>query len=166
MIKSALKFLIGALIILPIMLIFIITQTELKKYEPPLPESFGNKAYGVVEPIYRKDINEIIPLSGVYISKEYEFIDFSFSNESNIKFHYEVGDEISIEDVIVSINKKNITSPWSGIITEINTESTSGYIKIQKVDNLIFEGYIPASSPRLEINKTYQDQQTKQLKHT
>ena len=163
MIKSILKLFIGLLIILPIIFILLITQTELKKYEPLVPESFGNKAYGTVEPVDRRNIDEVIIVKGEYISNKYEYIDFKINNENSIKQYYKVGEEVVIDDIIISINKKYIITPWNGIISEINTESPSGYIKIQKVNNLIFEGYLSVNSPRLEINQTYKTKENVDL---
>jgi len=145
MMRKVIPVIIGFLFISPLILITTLTYTEIKSYEP-LPEyNITAKAYGEIDSVFRGDIEEIVEISGKFISEDYIYYDFVYGDSDFIKIHSKEGSEVKKEDILIEVGDKKYTSTYNGIVEEIIYTSGKGYVKILNIENIVFEVLIPAS---------------------
>ena len=141
--KSVLKvvfwLLIVALLLAPLGLIYEISVRERAVYEAPSAPVIREGAIGASIEATRQDVDEYVRISGIFISREYDYIELSQRNASEIRWDVQVGDEIQVDQVLGTYNGKEIVSTMDGILMEINSYATKPYLKVQLLTGLELE---------------------------
>lgn len=141
--KSVLKvvfwLLIVALLLAPLGLIYEISVRERAAYEAPSAPVIREGAIGASIEATRQDVDEYVRISGTFISREYDYIELSQRNASEIRWDVQVGDEIQVDQVLGTYNGKEIVSTMDGILMEINSYATKPYLKVQLLTGLELE---------------------------
>lgn len=129
------------LLITPLLAIFVISRAEMEKYESqPVPELM-EKTYGEPCPVKRMDINEMITVSGIFISGKRIFMDMPKLNDpQNTRILVGIGDEIVKEQTIgYSANlKTEIKAAASGIVQNIVLGEIS-YVTLESTEDIVLE---------------------------
>lgn len=132
LLKCMFWMLICVLLILPIGLIYQITNNEIKQYMPPDIPKLQETAIGGICQVQRTDIKEYVQLDGVFVSTKFFDIDLDYRQIQDIRWFVNVGEEIQEGQVLASGKKGDVVSPCTGIIKEMNTYSqNNSYIRVQ-----------------------------------
>ena len=138
--KGLLWLLILALLVLPLGLIYEISNREKAVYATPTAPAFVETAYGPVIDAQRMDIQESILLSGTFCPRTYEYIELKQQEPSKIRWNIGIGDEIQEGQVLGTYQGDDVTAPISGLVTEMNAYTPGdAYLKVQLSAPLLLE---------------------------
>ena len=124
-----------ALLVAPVLLIFLLSQLEMAQYEPEAAPHIGEITYGEIMPVFVTDMQETVTLSGMVVSNETIFLELP-KNAVEIRFIVNVGDVVMEGDVIGYLNGEPFITQKSGYIDKIESLSGNPYIQMQSLDNL------------------------------
>lgn len=136
--KAVLCVFLCVLFIIPISLIIGISKTEMQQYKQEDITVLAEGAYGEISETMRTDIEEYYELSGRFISNSYEYISLKHYDIQDIELAVVEGDEVQKGDQVGSCKGEKIVSQFNGIVMGI----TSKYIRLQAIDELVFETYL------------------------
>jgi hypothetical protein len=128
-------FLLLALLVAPVGVIFLISQGEMAQYKPSSVPRIGEQAYGEIIPVFVTDMQETVTLSGVVVSNETIFIELP-KKASEIRFIVDAGDVVIEGDVIGYLGGEHFIAEKSGYIQNIDSWSADPYIQMQSLNNL------------------------------
>lgn len=127
------------LLVLPVGLIFEISNREMQEYEPPKVPVLQETAYGSVSQAYRTDVYEYVTLSGTFTSNTYAYMELDYKEPSSIRWEVNVGDEIQEGQVLGTYQGQPVVSTLTGILTERNAYGTDAYLKVRLLAPLEME---------------------------
>lgn len=123
------------LLIVPIVMMYQLSQKEMEQYKQNSTYEFKEVAYGKPCEVTRTDIEQYYTFSGSVTSDTFRYTEFQNYNAEQIKTMVNVGDEVRVGDILAYADKKEIKSKYDGMIEEVLSDS-QGYIKIRSFDNL------------------------------
>jgi hypothetical protein len=124
-----------ALLVAPVILIFLISQAEMAQYKPKAVPRIGELTYGEIMPVFVTDMQETVTLSGVVVSNETIFIELP-PKAAEIRFIVNAGDVVIAGDVIGYLNGEPFRAEKTGYIQNVDRWSADPYIQMQSLDNL------------------------------
>lgn len=137
--KLLLKLCIGlfftVMLILPLVMMFKLSEQEMSKYNVNTTFDFKEAAYGDPKCVTREDVKLYYTVSGTVTSNTYKYIKFAEEENAEIMTAVSVGDEVFNGEVVAHIGNKEIKSDCNGIVEDIAL-GAGGYIKIRSFDNL------------------------------
>ena len=142
--KAALKVLfwmfIFTMLVLPLGLIYQISEAEMESYAPPEAPIIREVSVGMPYQAHRMDVRESVMLSGTFTTKEVVFMDLDYRYPAEIRWIVSVGDEIQQGQVLGWYRGESVISEVDGILEEISTYNASdAYLKIRCFAPLILE---------------------------
>lgn len=124
--------------VIPILLIIIISRSEMEQYQNTDEIFFKEKSYGEVYDIFRTDIEVYYEFNGKMIGDGYYYLNLEDKDYKEIIFTIKEGDEVRKGDSIAFGDGKEIFSEYDGIVR--NTEGTT--IVLESTESLVFETYV------------------------
>lgn len=131
--------LIIALLVAPLGLIWQISQDELAQYATPEVPVLRETAVGDLAQATRQDIPEYITISGAFTSTEYAYMELNSRQASSIRWVVSIGDEVREGQLLGTYKKTEILSTVTGVLVEMNTYSTSPYLRFQLFTPVVLE---------------------------
>ncbi|HAL73562.1 MAG TPA: hypothetical protein DCM45_00545 [Clostridiales bacterium] len=155
--KAAIIFSLTLLLIAPLVAIFMLSKAEMKQYEPAAVPPLLVKSYGEICPVQRMDINEMITVSGLFVSSKKFFMELPGINIDDIRMLIGPGDEIHDDQIIGYTDnmKKEIRATASGIVLEIVIGSIS-YIALASIDEVALNCYVDDETLKILKRKDVQ----------
>jgi len=141
--KTVIIFSLTLLLIAPLAAIFMLSKAEIKQYEPVAVPPLLVKSYGEICSVQRMDINEMITVSGLFVSSKKLFMELPGINIDDIRMLVDPGDEIYDDQIIGYTDdmKNEIRATASGIILNIVFGSIS-YITLASIDEVALNCYV------------------------
>ncbi len=125
----------AALIILPLIMMFNLSERETANYQVNSSYEFKEAAYGEPKRVTRQDLKLYYEFSGTVTSSTYEYIDLPESETADIITTVGIGDEVFKDDVVAYLGSKEITTSSNGIVEDV-ASFAGGYIKLRTFDEL------------------------------
>lgn len=125
----------AVLIILPLIMMFNLSEHEMAKYQVNSTYKFKEAAYGEPKRVTRQDLKLYYTFSGTVTSSNYEYIHFPESEATDVISTVSIGDEVFKNDVVAYLGKKKIRSTYNGIVEDV-ASFAGGYVKLRSFDNL------------------------------
>ena len=122
-----------AFIVFPIAMMKKLSDSEKEEYRQNNVFEFKETAYGEGRCVTRATIEEYVIVDGIVISDSYEYIDVSNYNDGQVRYSYNIGDEIYNGDAIAVADNNYIKSPCNGIIEDI---VKGDYVKVRNIDKI------------------------------
>lgn len=122
-----------AFIVFPIAMMKKLSDSEKEEYRQNNVFEFKETAYGEGRCVTRATIEEYVIVDGIVISESYEYIDVSNYNDGQVRYNYNIGDEIYNGDAIAVADNNYIKSPCNGIIEDI---VKGDYVKVRNIDKI------------------------------
>ena len=122
-----------AFIVLPIAMMKKLSDSEKEEYRQNNVFEFKETAYGEGRCVTRATIEEYVIVDGIVISDSYEYIDVSNYNDGQVRYNYNIGDEIYNGDAIAVADNNYLKSPCNGIIEDI---VKGDYVKVRNIDKI------------------------------
>lgn len=135
LVKIGIGVFFAALIILPLIMMFNLSEREMAKYQVNSTYKFKEAAYGEPKRVTRQDLKLYYTFSGTVTSSTYRYIDFPEAEEGDVISTVSTGDEVFKDDIVAHVGSKEIISPCNGIVEDVATFS-GGYVKLRTFDNL------------------------------
>ncbi len=145
MLKTVFWLVMLALLVLPVGLIYEISNREMEEYEPPKMPILSDTSYGEVVQAYRTNIEESIMISGQFTSNTYAYMELKQEKPSLIRWNVNVGDEIQEGQVLGVYQGTNVVSTLIGILKERNAYGEDSYLKVLLLKPLELECSVSAS---------------------
>lgn len=123
--------LIIALLVAPLGLIWQISEDEMAQYTTPEVPVLRETAVGDVVQAQRRDVKEYVTLSGSFTSTQYAYMELNSRQASAIRWIVGTGDEIQEGQVLGTYKGSDVVSTVTGILVEMNTYSTSPYLRFR-----------------------------------
>lgn len=124
-----------ALLVAPLGLIWKISGEEMKAYEPPVPPTLKQTAYGELMQAHRWDVADYLTVSGTWVSDELVYQELDCWNPWIIRWRVEPGAEIQEGQILGTYMDKDVVAKHSGILLEINASSgENAYLCIQDLE--------------------------------
>lgn len=143
MIRNILKglfwVLILALLILPLGLIYRISEAEMKEYEPAPAPVIRQISIGPPKQAVRSNLQLYVILSGRFTSKEVAFMELDYREPYDIRWIAGYGDEIQVGQLLGYYHGEEILSTVDGIIEEIRTGDSNSYLMVRTFAPLVLE---------------------------
>lgn len=137
-----------SLFILPVGIIYKISQEEQAQYAAPEAISIRELSYGETAVAFRTDMMETVTISGTAISNAAGFMELNYSKPYNIRFLVTSGDVIREGELIGYYEGREIYASETGIIEQISL-GESPYIQLASLEDLALECYVDASVLRI-----------------
>lgn len=129
-----------ALIFVPTLLIFELSQAEMQEYAAPETPVLREASYGAPVMAERIDIYESITVSGVFVSEQWTDMELEYLHPELIRWNISVGDQVVEGQVIGTYQGKEILSSVTGIVQEINSyNSQNSYIRVSLTKPVLLE---------------------------
>ena len=110
-----------------------LSDSEKEEYRQNNVFEFKETAYGEGRCVTRATIEEYVIVDGIVISDSYEYIDVSNYNDGQVRYNYNIGDEIYNGDAIAVADNNYLKSPCNGIIEDI---VKGDYVKVRNIDKI------------------------------
>lgn len=138
--KAAFWLLIFALLVLPLGLIYQISEAEMEAYAPPESPIIREVSIGTPYQARRMDVRESVEVSGTFTSKEVAFVELDYRYPAEIHWIVSAGEEIQQGQTLGWYRDEPVISEVDGILEEISTYNASdAYLKIRCFAPLILE---------------------------
>ena len=148
-VKSLLKYvfwvLIIALLLAPVGLIYQISNQEIARYQMPDPPQFVQTSYGKVVQAERRDVEELVSVSGTFISNTLVYQDLDYKTPSRIRWTVKAGQEVQEGQVLGTYLGEDVLCQHSGKLISINSYGDEPYLEIQLLSPLVMECYVSRS---------------------
>ncbi|MEG1560564.1 MAG: hypothetical protein RRY79_01530 [Clostridia bacterium] len=138
---------------LPIGLIVWLSSGEMKQYEHNTDFNIEPFAYGEIDMVTRKDMEEYFILEGKFVSEGFIFEEIGDVGTKTIKALVAPGDEVKKGDAIIEIGKNTYYCQHNGIVVELSTFGKA-FLKLENIDKLMFEFAID-NSMKIDPDKEY-----------
>lgn len=125
----------AVLMILPLIMMFNLSEREMAKYQVNSTYKFKEAAYGESKRVTRQDLRLYYTFSGTVTSSTYRYIDFPEAEDTDVISTVSVGDEVFKGDIVAYIGGKEIISNCNGIVEDV-ASFAGGYVKLRSFDNL------------------------------
>lgn len=125
----------AVLMILPLIMMFNLSEREMAKYQVNSTYKFKEAAYGESKRVTRQDLRLYYTFSGTVTSSTYRYIDFPEAEDTDVISTVSVGDEVFKGDIVAYIGGKKIISNFNGIVEDV-ASFAGGYVKLRSFDNL------------------------------
>lgn len=136
--KIPIAILFIALLLVPLVLIWALTNMEMQQYEQVYIPTVAIKSYGDPVPVERRDMKEFITISGTYVSVEQFFMELPrMKNAYSARLLVNIGDYI-YKDEIIGYSEDGLTeilSTENGVIREIHLGDYS-YFSMENDENV------------------------------
>ena len=129
--KGIICILIIAFLVLPLGLIYEISQREMEEYSTPQIPQFRESAYGEVVQAQRVDMDETVIVSGQFRSYTYGFMELEQRYPDRIRWLVNVGQEIQEGQVLGTYRGEDVISTMSGILESIDSYGQEPYLKVK-----------------------------------
>lgn len=139
------------LLLLPLGLIYFVTQAEMRRYAVADVPSVTLRSYGAPSQVVRRDVAEYVVVSGQYISNRRFFMELpALNRQYEARWQVREGDYIEAGDVIgwTADGKEEIVATVSGFLVEIHLGQNS-YLVLEDVEDLAFSCDVSAKTLRL-----------------
>ncbi len=158
LVKIGIVVFFAVLIILPLIMMFNLSEREMSKYQVNSTYKFKEASYGEPKRVTRQDLKLYYTFSGTVTSNTYRYIDFpQATDEADVISTVSIGDEVFKDDIVAYLGSKEIRSNYNGIVEDM-ASFAGGYVKLRSFDNL----KLTCMSDISTINKV-KDCQTLQL---
>lgn len=148
-VKSLLKYvfwvLIVALLLAPVGLIYQISNQEIARYQMPDPPQFVQTSYGAVVQAERRDVEELVSVSGTFISNTLVYQELDYKTPSRIRWTVKAGQEVQEGQVLGTYLGEDVLCQHSGKLMSINSYGDEPYLEIQLLSPLVMECYVSRS---------------------
>lgn len=134
--------LIIALMVAPLGLIWQISENEMAEYATPEVPLLRETAVGDAVQATRQDVEEYVTLSGTFTSMEYAYMELNSRQAASTRWVVDIGDEIQEGQVLGTYKDTEIISAVTGILVEMNTYSTSPYLRVQQFSPVVLEARV------------------------
>lgn len=123
-----------ALVVLPLGLIYEISQREMEQYAVPEIPVFQESAYGKLYQAARMDIYETVTVSGSFQSYSYTFMELEQRYPDRIRWFVDVGQEIREGDVLGVYMGDDVVSTVSGVLVSMQTYGSEPHLKVKLLE--------------------------------
>ena len=134
--------LIVVLLLAPVGLIYQISNQEIARYQMPDPPQFVQTAYGAIVQATRMDVEELVSVSGTFISNTTVYQELDVESPGNIRWTAKVGQEVQEGQVLGTCQGENVVCQYNGKLLAINSYGTEPYLEIQLLTPLSLECYV------------------------
>lgn len=148
-VKSLMKYvfwvLIAALLLAPVGLIYHISNQEIARYQMPDPPKFVQTSYGTIVQAERRDVEELVSVSGTFISNTLAYQELDYKTPSSIRWTVKAGQEVQEGQVLGTYLGEDVVCQYSGKLMSINSYGEKPYLEIQLLSPLMMECYVNRS---------------------
>ena len=130
--------LIFALLAAPLGLIYEISNREMEQYKVPETPMFHETAYGGIARAERMDIYDYVTVSGIFASEAYAYMELTQDDPSMIRWNIEIGNEVSLGQVVGTYLGEDVISTVEGIVTGISAYGDT-YLKVRQFTPVVLE---------------------------
>lgn len=123
------------LLIIPVLLLFIITQSEMKKYEPSNSFVIREQAFGSPYLVKVSTIEESYIIEGKFISDKIE----SVTLPSSCYILFEIDDEIFANQSLSNCQYSKLLG-FNGLVKAITQNLDKTIVEVENTDSLIYSG--------------------------
>ena len=138
--KTLIPILLIILIAVPLVLLYQISQREMKQFELQDDFVFKEFSYGDPEMIQRLDFEESFTLEGQFISSDKTFLDLA--NNDSLRLIISEGSEVQVGDLIGYSGEEEILAPENALVDAIVLDSDQPYIRFSLLDSPVFQTYL------------------------
>ncbi len=132
--------LILALLLLPLVLLYRISNQEMQFYARPTIPVMEESATGRISQVTRMDLQEYVLVSGQFVPEESLYIPLEVKRPDLIRWEVQVGDEIQEGQLLGTCQGKELRAECDGVVQEIKSYSSEdAYIKVQLISPLVLE---------------------------
>lgn len=138
LLKSLFCLLILALLLLPLVLLYQISNDEMQYYQMPTVPPLHVVSNSRVYQSERMDVDEYFVVSGVFTSDTVTYMELDYKNPNQIRWEVSVGDEIKPGDILGTYDGEPVEASCAGIIESISTYADA-YVKVRLLQPLVLE---------------------------
>lgn len=141
--KAFFWLMILALLVLPLGLLYKVSNGEMKAYETPESPVVREVSAGAPKAAVRMDVKEFVTVSGAFTCGEMAFQELDYWYPSEIRWLVSAGDEITEGQTLGYYRGDPVTAQQDGILEEISTfDSSNAYLKIRCFGPLTLEAQV------------------------
>ena len=134
--------LIIALLLAPVGLIWKISNQEIARYQMPDPPKFVQTAYGSIVQATRMDVEELVTVSGTFISNTTVYQELDTESPGNIRWTAKVGQEVQEGQILGTCQGESVVCQYNGKLMAISSYGAEPYLEIQLLTPLSMECYV------------------------
>lgn len=142
---------IGLLLVLPIIMIIILSQKELKKYQTSNSYTLEEKSFGPGHPVISGSIQEAIDFQGEITSTKYQ----TYTGENAAVFVKEK-QEVFKGDILMKNASTEVKADGNGIVETIRIENGLTQITVLDIDQVVAAVTTKQKTTDFSVGKTYQ----------
>lgn len=136
--KAVFWLLIVALLLVPLYLIYRISNEEMRQYDIADAPVLLETAYGQISGAFRTDIHETVSVRGSFTSNSYAEMNLNYKRPELIHWFIEQGSEIEEGQVIGTYKGEEIYSTVTGIVMLINAyNADNSYLRVLEYEPLV-----------------------------
>lgn len=139
LVKALFWVLILALLVLPLGLIYQISQAEMEEYAASDSPVIRQSSIGTPVQATRMDLDLYVTVSGSFTSTEVAFMELDYKKPYDIRWTVSYGDEIQVGQVLGYYYGEEVISTVEGTISNINTSATEAYLMVNCFAPLVLE---------------------------
>lgn len=139
LVKALFWVLILALLVLPLGLIYQISQAEMEEYAASDSPVIRQSSIGTPVQATRMDLDLYVTVSGSFTSTEVAFMELDYKKPYDIRWIVSYGDEIQVGQVLGYYYGEEVISTVEGTISNINTSATEAYLMVDCFSPLVLE---------------------------
>ncbi len=142
--KVIFALLLVAVLVAPVGALLYLSEQEQAQYTTPPADHLELKeqSYGMPEKALRKDVSEIINLSGTVISTDVVYEELDLENPSKLRLLISAGQYLQAGDPIGYYENREVPATKSGVIRSVNVYGSEPYIELWDLEKLAVECYV------------------------
>ncbi len=131
--------LIIGLLVLPLGLIYQISELEMAEYEAQESPKIQQVSIGTPVQASRTDVDLCVTVSGTFTCTEVAFMELTYDMPYEIRWIVSYGDEIQVGQVLGYYDGEEVISTVDGTISNINTSVSKPYLMVNCYAPLVLE---------------------------
>ncbi len=139
--KVLLVVLFLALLTGPLWAILFLSRQEQAAYTPQKVVQIQEFAYGPVQSVSKKDMQETLQLSGRVISEKYLYQELDIRESGRFRQEVKIGQVIQAGDVLGYYKGEPVLAELTGILSTISLGSEP-YMRLESLEDLVLECYV------------------------
>lgn len=138
--KALLFLLLAALLVAPVVVIFLVSKDEQAQYVAAEAPILMEQSYGAPFRVMRTDMRETISLSGSVISTELLYQELDFADPYRLRLEISSGETMREGEVIGYYRGEPVLAELTGVVRQVSL-GTDSYIQVESISELALECY-------------------------
>ena len=125
--------------VMPLILIYQLSQKEMAQYQAPEDVEIVLGAYGKIVSPYRTDIQEYITVSGSMISDSIAYQELTVESPGKIRWTVSTGAVVVAGEILGYYGEETVCAEFTGRVSSISTSQGNAYIRYDTFEKLLLE---------------------------